>query len=248
MALPKLDTPLYDLTLTSNEKIVKYRPFLVKEEKILLMALESNQDVEMYNAMKQILNNCIINKKDIDIDKLPIFDVQYLFLQLRAKSVGEIAEVTLKHPNGKNKKGENCNGVQQLEINLSEIKPKIGETHSKNISINDNIGVSMKYPTLDFFEKIEEKQDEEEPVVDALFNAIADSIEYIYQGDDIFYAEEHSKEEILDFINNLNNEQFEKLKNFFSTMPTLEHKANYICSACGSEEELVLNGVEDFFA
>lgn len=247
MALPTVETPTYDIFLTSLDKKIKYRPFLVREEKILLMAIESNDEKEMYEAMKTILKNCILDK-DIDVETLPIFDVQFLFLQLRAKSIGEIAEVTLKHPNGENKKGEKCNGIQPVSIDLNKIKPTIPENHSKVIRLSDSIGVSMTYPTLKFFKKIDDMQKQEKGVVESLFDSIANSIEYIFQGEEIFYANEHSKEELLDFLNSLNNTQFEELRNFFSSMPSIQHKEHYTCPKCGSEEELTLSTVEDFFA
>jgi len=247
MALPTLDTPIYDIFLTSLDKTIKYRPFLVKEEKILLMAIESNDEKEMYDAMKTILKNCIL-EKNIDVESLPIFDVQFLFLQLRAKSVGEVAEVTLRHPNGENKKGEKCDGIQPIEINLNDIKPTVPKNHTKIIKLSDKIGVSMMYPTLDFFKKIDDMQTQEKGVVESLFDSIANSIEYIYQGEEIFYANEHSKEELLDFLNSLNNAQFEELRNFFSSMPSIQHKETYTCPKCGSQEELTLSTVEDFFA
>ena len=247
MALPTVETPTYEIFLTSLDKNIKYRPFLVREEKILLMAIESNDEKEMYEAMKTILKNCILDK-NINVETLPIFDVQFLFLQLRAKSVGEIAEVTLKHPNGKNKKGQDCDGIQPVNIDLNNIKPTIPENHSKVIRLSDSIGVSMTYPTLEFFKKIDDMQSEEKGVVEALFDSIANSIEYIFQGEEIFYANEHSKEELLDFLNSLSNAQFEELRNFFSTMPSIQHKEQYTCPKCGSEEELILSTVEDFFA
>ena len=247
MALPTIETPIYEIFLTSLDKKIKYRPFLVKEEKILLMAIESNDEKEMYDAMKTILKNCILDK-DIDIESLPIFDVQFLFLQLRAKSVGEVAEVTLKHPNGKNKKGEKCDGIQPVSIDLNKIKPIVPENHTKTIRLSDKIGVSMKYPTLEFFKKIDDMQTQEKGVVESLFDSIANSIEYIFQDEEIFYANEHSKEELLDFLNSLNNNQFEELRNFFSSMPSIQHKEHYTCPKCGSEEELILSTVEDFFA
>ena len=247
MALPTIDTPTYEIFLTSLDKNIKYRPFLVKEEKILLMAIESNNEKEMYDAMKTILKNCILEKV-IDVESLPIFDVQFLFLQLRAKSVGEVAEVTLKHPNGENKKGEKCDGIQPISINLNEIKPIVPENHSKTIRLSEKIGVSMMYPTLEFFKKLDDMQTQEKGVVESLFDSIANSIEYIYQGEEIFYANEHSREELLDFLNSLNNAQFEELRNFFSSMPSIQHKETYTCPKCGSQEELTLSTVEDFFA
>ena len=159
-----------------------------------------------------------------------------------------MAEVTLKHPNGENKKGEKCDGIQPVNINLNEIKPIVPENHSKTIRLSEKIGVSMMYPTLEFFKKLDDMQTQEKGVVESLFDSIANSIEYIYQGEEIFYANEHSKEELLDFLNSLSNTQFEELRNFFSSMPSIQHKETYTCPKCGSQEELTLSTVEDFFA
>lgn len=246
MGLPKIDSPVYEIQLSSIDRTVKFRPFLVKEEKLLLMAMESGNEVEMINAMKAIVSNCIIND-DIKIENIPIFDLQYIFLQLRAKSVGEIINVTLRHPNNKNSKGESCDGVSEIEIDVNQIKPTAPSDHSKKIVLGNNIGVMMKYPTMNFYDKIVELEKSNSDAITAIFEVILDGIDYIFQGDEIFYTNEYSKEELNDFINSLNNQQFTKIRNFFTTMPTISHKQSYICPKCKLQEEIVLQGVEDFF-
>lgn len=247
MTLPIINTPTYTLELISNNKSITYRPFLVKEEKILLMALEGGDEKEMIAATKNIISSCIIDS-DFDINNIPLFEIQYLFLQIRSKSVGEVVEVTLKHPNGKNKEGNECDGIQTISINLSEVKPKIPKGHSKKIELTDKIGVVMKYPTMNFFEKLNKLDEQNEKAINAIFEVITDGIDYIYQEENVYYSNEYSKEELTNFVNNLNSKQFEKIRNFFSTMPTISHEETFKCSKCGSQEVLTLNGIDDFFA
>ena len=147
MALPVLNAPTHELTLTSNGETIKFRPFLVKEEKLLLMALESNDDDEMMRAMKQLIKNCVLS--DIDIEKIPLFDVQYIFLQIRCQSVGEEITLRFKHPDDKNSKGEKCEHIQDVKINLKEIKPEAREGHTTKIDLSPDIGVVMSYPNID---------------------------------------------------------------------------------------------------
>lgn len=247
MTLPIMNTPTYTLELVSNNKSITYRPFLVKEEKILLMALEGGDEKEMINATKNIISSCV-SSDDFNINNIPLFEIQYIFLQIRAKSVGNIVEVNLRHPNGKNKDGQNCDGIQTISIDLSEIKPKIPQGHSKKIQLTNDIGVVMKYPTMNFFEKLNKLDEQNENAVNAIFEVITDSIDYIYQGENNYYSNEYSKEELTEFVNNLNSQQFEKIRNFFSTMPVISHEEKFKCSKCGSEEVLTLNGIDDFFA
>ena len=247
MALPVLNAPTHELTLTSTGKTIKFRPFLIKEEKILLMALESNDEDEMMRAMKQIISNCIID--DIDIEKLPLFDLQYLFLQLRVQSVGEIVTLRFQHTNGKNSKGEECSHIQNVDIDISKIKPESIEGHDKKIQVTDDIGVVMSYPKMDLYQKLAEiEQDQNPNMINAIIDIFIDSIEMIYQSDEVFYAEEHTKEEMHEFLNSLNSGQFNKIRDFFQTMPYLRHEFEYTCDKCGCSENVNLAGVEDFFA
>lgn len=248
MGLPRVDTPVHEMTLTSNNKKIKFRPFLVKEEKLLLMALESKNEREMVLTMKQIIENCLLS--DINVDTLPMFDVQHIFLQLRAKSVGEIVEVTLRHPNGKNKKEQECDGSEKIKIDISKISPKSDNTHNVQIKINDKIGLQMKYPTMEIYNEMSNLYDigSSENTIESIFDIIVNSIDYIYQDEEIFYAREHSKQEMHDFLNSLNSDQFENVRNFFKTMPNLTYTHSFKCSKCNTEEELLLEGIEDFFS
>jgi len=244
MALPVLNAPTHELTLTSTGETIQFRPFLVKEEKILLMALESGDEKEMIRAMKQIISSCVMG--EVDIDKLPLFDIQYLFLNIRSQSVGEKVKLHFKHPESTNSNNEKCEHVQEIEIDLKNIKPEILEGHSKKIDLTDDVGVTMTYPGFDMYDKMVALQDES--AVDVIFDIISDSIEMIYKGDEVFYAEDHTKEELVEFLNSLSSGQFNNIRNFFQTMPYLRHEFDYTCSKCGCSEHVTLTGIEDFFA
>ena len=244
MALPVLNAPTHEMTLTSTGETLQFRPFLVKEEKILLMALESNDDKEMIRTMKQIISNCIIT--EVNIEKIPLFDIQYLFLNIRSKSIGETSRLRFKHPSELNSKDEECKHIQDVEINLKDIKPKAIEGHTKKIDLTNDVGVTMEYPNLDMYDKIVALQDE--TAIDAIFDIIANSVEMIYSGEDVFYAADHTKEEVLEFLNSLSSIQFNKIRTFFQTMPYLRHEFDYTCDKCSCKEHVTLTGIEDFFA
>jgi hypothetical protein len=246
MALPVLTAPTHEMTLTSTGETIQFRPFLVKEEKLLLMALESNDDDEMMNAMKQLINNCIITV--LDIEKLPLFDIQYIFLQIRCQSVGNNVELRFKHPENKNSKDEECKHIQDISIDLSNIKPEAKEGHSKKLALSNDIGVVMKYPNIDMFKTFTNTENNTEEALSTIFDVIIKNIEMIYQGENAFYAEEHTKEELLEFLNSLSSAQFNKIREFFQTMPYLRHEFEYTCDSCGCIESVNLAGVDDFFA
>ena len=244
MALPVLNAPTHELTLTSTGETIQFRPFLVKEEKLLLMALESGDDKEMMRAMRQIISSCVMN--EVSIDKLPLFDIQYLFLNIRSESVGQTSQLRFKHSDDINSKGETCTHIQDIEINLKEIKPEAVEGHTKKIDLTDDVGVNMIYPGFDMYDKIVKLQDES--ALDVIFDIISASIEMIYKGEEVFYAEDHTKEELIDFLNSLSSIQFNKIRNFFQTMPYLRHEFDYTCEKCECKEHVTLAGIEDFFA
>ena len=246
MALPVLNAPTHELTLTSTGETIQFRPFLVKEEKLLLMALESGNDSEMMKAMKQIISSCVIN--EIDVEKLPLFDIQYLFLNIRSQSVGETVTLRFKHPEEKNSKGDDCKHIQEIEINISSLKPEPLEGHSKKIEFADDIGVIMQYPGLEMYERIIKFESEDANTTDAIFKIMIDNIEMIYQGEEVFYKDDHSEEELYTFLESLNTQQFNKLRDFFQTMPYLRHEFEYTCEKCGCKEKVFLSGIEDFFA
>lgn len=245
MALPKINSPIFELTLPSTGKEIKYRPFLVKEQKLLLMALESKEQKEMLRAIKQIINNCSVDK--IDVDELPMFDLEYFFIRLRAKSVGEEIELRVMHPNGKNKDGEACEHVTNITVDLTAIEVEKEEGHDRKIVLDEGskIGICLKYPTMAIADKVQLA--DQQTQIDVILNLVADSVDYIFDSENVYPAKESSRKEILEFINNLSQEQFEKLTNFFNTMPKLKHTLKWKCIACGCQESVTLEGMASFF-
>lgn len=239
MALPKIDTPIYDLELPISKKKIKYRPFLVKEQKNLLMAMESNDNDSIQTNIKSVLQNCTITKK-IDVDTLPLIDIEYYFLQLRARSVGEIVSNRYRCNNTVGEK--ECGNIMETDINLLEIKVE-GHTNDEPIKLTDKISVKLKYPEFSVVKKISSK----ESMTDASFDMIANAIEYIFDGDQIYYAKESTHEELLEFLESLNQNQFSKLEEFFDNLPKLSKTVNLKCSRCGFEHTIKAEGLEDFF-
>lgn len=242
MSLPKIDTPLFEMNLISIDGPVTYRPFLVKEEKLMLMAIEGGDNTEILKTTKQIINNCVTG---IDVENLPIFDLTFALLKIRSKSVGEVIEVVVGHPEQKNRLGDECTGTQKISVDVSKITPTINDTHTKFIRLTDSISVEMKYPTLDLFSKMGLATDTGQ--VEDLFMMMTDCIDKIYSGDEIFETQDYSKKELNDFVGSLTTEQFEKFKNFFNTMPSLIHEVEYTCPKCGQDEKITLSGLADFF-
>jgi hypothetical protein len=243
MKLPKLDVPIYETKLVSNDKVVKFRPFLIKEQKLFLMASQSDDPVEIVNSIKQVLRNCIISD-DVDIDELSSFDLEYLFLNLRAKSVGELVDLSYSCNNTvKNDKGDDvrCGGLVKFQVNLLEIQPTIQSGHSTKIEINDKLGVVMKYPTFSILSKLE-NVDNVGPV-----ELILACVDYIYDSENIYYAKDFSKEELTEFFDSMQQSDFAKVENFFKTMPRITKTLNFKCGKCGHEEDITLEGVQSFF-
>jgi hypothetical protein len=241
MALPKIDTPTYETKLISTGKKVKFRPFLVKEQKLLLMALESNDPKETIGIVKQILNNCLVTK--VNIDELPSFDIENLFLHLRAKSVGET--ITLRYNcNNVVEDDKKCNGLVQFDLNLLEIEPVKETSHTNKIEITNKLGVVMKYPS---FNSIDIDSVTEENQMEKTIEMIAKCIDYIYDEETLFYAKDSTKEELIEFIENLQQDDMEKIQNFFLTMPKIKKELNFKCPKCKYEEKLVVEGLQNFF-
>jgi len=245
MPLPKIETPIFELTLPSNGKSVKYRPFLVKEQKILLIALESNDQVGIFNAVKQIISNCSL--EEINVDKMPVFDLEYFFLRLRAKSIGEVVDLTLRHPTGYNAKQEVCNHASSLKLNLLDVEVEKTIGHEDKIVIDEEtgIGVKFKYPDGELASKVtgEEATNDIDRATDAMINVI----DYIFDKENIYKKEDSTREELLSFFDNLSQDQFQKLSAFFDTMPKLKHTMKWKCAGCGQDEEFTLEGLGNFF-
>ena len=245
MALPKIQTPIFELTLPSTGQQVKYRPFLVKEQKILLMALESKESTEMLRAIKQIITNCAID--EIKVDQLPMFDLEYFFLRLRAKSIGEEIELSLSHFDNVNKNGDTCEHKTKYTINLMEVEVEKEEGHDKKVILDETsgVGVVLKYPTMALADKMQNANNKNQ--MDAIVDIVCQSIDYIFDNESTYSAKDQTKQELTDFINNLSQEQFAKLNEFFNTMPKLRHTIRWECEKCGTRDSITLEGMANFF-
>ena len=226
--LPKIDTPLYELELPLLKKKVQFRPFLVKEEKILLMAMESEDENSVVLGIKQIMQNCIMT--DIDIEDLPILDFEYLFLNLRARSVGETIDLQYKCNNdikgSEEDKTHKCGNLISLSFNALEVKPEINELNGK-IQLTPKLGVVLKYPTFKAIENV--SITENKNPVDFVSETIISSIDYIYDEENMYYAKDTPKEELIDFIDSLTKDQFSMIQKFFEDIPKLSKKIDFKC-------------------
>jgi hypothetical protein len=240
MALPKIDSPIYELDLPLSKKHIKFRPFLVKEQKNLLMAMEAEDSETIERNVRQVLTNCTITE-DVEIDKLPVIDVEFYFINLRARSIGEIVENEYVCNNEVDDK--QCGNKMKASLNLLDIKVDIDPNHQDTIKLTDNITVKLKYPEFSLVDKITSK----ESAVDIIFEIVANSIEYVFDGEQYYYAKETPKEELLQFIESLNQDQFSKLEEFFNTLPSLNKKIEIKCGKCGFDHSIEMEGLESFF-
>ena len=240
MALPMMSMPKYTMTVPSTNQTVKFRPFVVKEEKALLLAQQSEDSSVMVDTLKDVLSACI--EGDVNIDKLATFDLEYLFTQLRAKSVGENIELLFSCDSP----GciDNENARLKIGIDLTSLEVHKDPEHTNNITLFGDVGVVMKYPSIETIKKMQKIDDEN---LELVFKIMSKSIDYIYQGDEFFYAKEQSDEELLTFVNNLTSEQFMKLQKFFQTMPKLRKEIEYDCPVCHTHHKQVLEGMQSFF-
>lgn len=229
MALPKIKHPTYSITIPSNEKKVNFRPFTVQEEKLLLMAKSSENTDDIIGTVKQVIQNCII--EPIDVEKLAIFDIEYIFIKLRAKSVGEIVDLEYNDPDTE----ENI----KFKINLDDIEVKRHEGHSTKFSLFENIGVVMRYPTLEEIKSVEEAGKDE-----AVFAMLMKCVDKIYDDDTVY--DDYSEKELNDFINSLPMESMTAIQKFFETLPSVEHTVK-LKSKTGDMKEVVLKGINSFF-
>ena len=239
MPLPKISTPTYELVLPSSGKKVKYRPFLVKEEKILIMALESEDTKQITSAIKSVLSDCILSR-GIKIDKLATFDIEYLFLNIRGKSVGETVEVNVTCPDDGQTKVE-------MVIDIDSIKIQKDSNHSDIIRLDDSLSVQMNYPSLDQF--IETNFDtSNNSQVDESLNVIMSCIKQVYNEEEAWEASNCTKKELRDFVESMNSKQFKEVENFFETMPKLSHKVKVMNPNTKVESEVVIEGLASFFS
>jgi len=240
MALPKIDLPLYTTEIPTTGKTVSYRPFLVKEEKILLMALESGEEENIHNATLQIIQNCV---PEVDIDKLASFDTEWLFLQIRRRSIGEKTTLRFRHKDGMNSKGVQCKAVMSVEVDLAEVE-MLGQIKPPVIQLTDDIGMKMRYPTIK--ETIDISK-EGGGKVERTLHTIAKCIDVIFDGDDIFPAKNSSEEELLEFLDNLNSEQFQLIQKFISEIPKLHKTVKHKCETCQDVIVHEVEGLSSFF-
>ena len=234
--LPVINTPEFETTLPSNGKKIKYRPFLVKEEKVLFMALEGGDIGEISNAVTRVINAC--TNDAINAEELAYFDVEHLFLQLRSKSVGEVVELNLRHVEGE------CNHITPYVIKIDDIKVEKKPGHTNKIQLTDQVGVKLKYPTLKSQSKVHSV--EELNNLEKLLEFIADSIDVVYDQNNVY--ENFTSQEAKTFVEGLNKQQFEKIMDFYITMPKLSHTIKYTCAKCNKEEKIRLEGLSSFFA
>jgi hypothetical protein len=239
MPLPKIATPIYELEIPSLKKKIRYRPFLVKEEKILIIALESEDSKQIANAVKNVISNCILSK-GIKVEDLATFDIEYLFLNIRGKSVGETVDVLITCPD---------DGETQVptSINLDEILVEVDPEHSRDIKLDDSLTLRMRYPSMTEF--IKNNFDSGESVsVDDTFDLIVSCIDQIYSEEESWTASDSTKKELLEFVEQLSSKQFKEVEKFFETMPKLSHTIKIKNPNTKVESEVVLEGLSAFFA
>ena len=239
MPLPKIATPTYELELPSTGETVKYRPFLVKEEKVLVIALESEDNKQITNAIKAVLKSCILSK-GIKVEDLPTFDIEYLFLNIRGKSVGEDLEVNIICPDDEKTQ-------VPVTINLDDIQVQRNDDHTNKIKVDDSIMMEMRYPSLDQF--IKNNFDfNEKNAMDQSFELIATCIDKIYTEDEVWASADCTKKEMKDFLEQMNSNQFKEIEKFFETMPKLSHSISVTNPKTKVKSEVVLEGLASFFA
>jgi len=236
MALPKLEVPIYELTVPSTDEKIKYRPFLIKEEKILLIAMESGESEDVIQAVKQIVSECTFNK--LKLGNMPMFDVEYIFLQIRSKSVGEVSKLkVLCQDDGKT--------YANVEVDLTEIEVQVNDDHTNKIELTDEMGVIMKYPTIDSFSTAGISDITAENMLDVIVACI-DKI-YDKKGEEVYDSKDSSKKELMDFVEQMNTTQFQDVQSFFDSMPKLRHEITVVNPKTKVENVVALSGLNDFF-
>ena len=234
MALPTMDLPTYDLVIPSNKKKIKFRPFLVKEEKVLLMALETDDEKSIKNAVFELLKNCITTR--IKLENLASFDLEYIFLNIRAVSVGEIVQMNITC--------QDDNETQvKYNLNLTDVNVIFPEGHDNKVMLTDTLGVIMKYPTFDGFVQGQFSENKELDVI----KVISESIDQIFEGEEVYDESTTSKKEFLQFVESLTNSQLEKIQEFFETAPRLEYSFKVTNPNTGVESDYTLRGLQSFF-
>jgi len=236
MALPKLNTPTYELEIPSTDEKIQYRPFLVKEEKILMMALETKDNAQIVNAVKDIVNECTFNK--INISTMPMFDTEYIFLQIRSKSVGEVSKLKLLCPDDKKTYAD-------VELDLNEVKVQVEDDHTNKIELTDDMGIIMTYPSIDSFADSGIQDINATNMLDVIGSCILQI--YEQKGEKVYEAKDQTKKELTEFIEQLNTKQFQDVQKFFDTMPRLKHTIKIKNPKTKKTSEVTLSGLNDFF-
>jgi hypothetical protein len=238
MALPVQSTPTFSLKIPSSGKTVRFRPFLVKEEKALLIAQQTEEMKVMADTLRQVLKDCVLD--DIDVTKLATFDLEYMFLQIRGKSVGETVDLIFQCDEDHGELNEKAR--VKITIDLSSIEVNKSPDHTNKIPLFNGVGVVMRYPTLELARDMSDLSN-----IEDIFQLVASSIDFIYDGEEVYYAHEQTKAELLQFLNNLTTDQFLKIQKFFEGMPKLSYEVEYKCPICGKQHNKVLEGLSNFF-
>ncbi len=236
MALPKLNTPTYELEVPSTDEKIKYRPFLVKEEKILMIAMESKDNAQIVNAVKDIVSACTFDK--IDISSMPMFDVEYIFLNIRAKSVGEVSKLRVLCPDDKKT-------YTNIDVDLTKVNVEIGEGHTNKIELTDDTGMIMTYPTIDSFTETGITTVSAENMIELIGSCVLQI--YEDKGEKVYQGKDQTKKELTEFIESMNTAQFKKVQKFFDTMPKLKHTVKVKNPKTKKSSDITLNGLNDFF-
>ena len=232
MALPIIEVPKYSVTIPSNGESVVYRPYLVKEEKVLMIAMESENQEQVMRAVKEVIAACTFNK--INVDNLTVFDMEYVFLKLRSKSVGEVSKIGVKC-------GE-CSTLNDIEVQLDTLEVSKPTEDNSVVMVTDKIGVKLRYPTIKDASALSKYEGTE-----AAMKTIVACIDNIFDDEKVYPAKDSTPKELEQFLDSLNSEQFKKMQQFFETMPSLSHDAKFTCSSCGHQNELLIKGLANFF-
>jgi hypothetical protein len=235
MALPRIDSPKYELKVPSSGEIVEYRPYLVKEEKILMMAMETKDQQQMIRALRDVIAGCTEGK--IQADSLAMFDLEYVFLKIRGKSVGETTKVGLKC--------SSCDHKNEVEINLDEVEVQGEVKKNAKVALTDTVGVVLKYPTVKGIQKQLGKQGSNDREV--TMAAVASAIESIYDANDVYPTEDEKAEDVINFLDSLTSSQFKKISEYFEDMPRLRHEVKFNCASCKAKNNQTLEGLSNFF-
>ena len=236
MALPKIDVPIYELVVPSTDEKIKYRPFLIKEEKVLLMAMESGKEEDVIQAVKTIVTECTFNK--LKLGSIPMFDVEYIFLQIRAKSVGEVSKLrVLCKDDGKT--------YANVEVDLNKIQVQVDKSHTNKIELSDEMGIIMNYPTIDSFSEAGISQINAENMLDVIVSCIGEI--YDKGGEEVYDSKDSTKKELVEFVEQLNTQQFQDVQAFYDTMPRLKHTITVKNPKTKVESKVTLTGLNDFF-